>query len=79
MGITMQPKKYNRGQKAIRSKDCKVGDTVLHNGRKVMVTEILEEGSPGQRSYIACCAVHADGTPLKRTLVPCGTDWESAR
>lgn len=72
----MQPKKYKRGQKAIRSKDCKVGDTVLHNGRKVMVTEILEEGTPGQRSYIAACYIHKDGNPLRRTFVAVGTDWD---
>lgn len=75
----MQPKKLKRGQKAIRSKDCKVGDTVLHQGKAVMVTEILEEGKPGQRSYIACCAIHQDGTPLRRTLVACGTDWVAYR
>jgi len=73
----MQPNKYKRGRKEIRSKDCKVGDTVLHNGRPVMVIEILEEGSPGQRSYIAACAIHKDGTPLRRTLIACGYEWEN--
>jgi hypothetical protein len=77
---------YRRGKKATakagpRKMTCEVGETVMHQGRKVMVTEILEPGVEGtaKRSYIAACALHhADGLPLRRVLVPCGVDWKRA-
>lgn len=67
---------YRRGQRKDSKKDCKVGDTVIYQGRPVMVMEIIEEGRRGQRSYISACPYHPrDGKPLRSVLIPVGTDW----
>jgi hypothetical protein len=74
---------YRRGKKkAVKSGErkmtCEVAEIVLHRGKRVMVTEILEPGVEGtaKRSYIAACPFHKDGKPLRSVLIPCGTDWK---
>lgn len=78
-----EAKNYKRGQKkkehaTTREYTCDLGDTVIHQGRRVLVTEIIDQGSESKqrRAYIKCCPITADGHPLRRCNVFCGTEWE---
>ena len=74
--------KYKRGQrkpeKTVRRQfTCKVGDTVYHAGKPVLVQEVIDQGSERHeiRSYIKGCPFHPDGQPLIRCNIFCGQEW----
>ena len=60
---------------------CKVGDNVLHSGKKVMVSEVLAEGgavtihNKRTKSYIVVCPIMENGQVLKRSPICVGEDW----
>ena len=75
-------KNYKRGQRkpekiTAREYTCEVGEDVMHEGKRVLVQEILSEGSEiGMvRSFIKGCSYHQDGKPLRFSNVYPGTDW----
>ena len=65
-------KNYKRGQKkkesaTTREYTCDLGDTVINQGKRVMVTEIIDQGSEAKRrrAYIKYCPFRQDGTPMR--------------
>ena len=77
-----EQRNYKRGQRkpekiTSREYTCEVGEDVMHEGKRVLVQEILSEGSEiGMvRSFIKGCSYHQDGKPLRFSNVYPGTDW----
>ena len=77
-----EQRNYKRGQRkpekiTSREYTCEVGEDVMHEGKRVRVCEILEEGSEvGMRkSYISCNTYHRDGALLKMCYVSPGCEW----
>jgi hypothetical protein len=77
-----EQKHYKRGQRKpenakTQEYNCKVGDDVWYNGKRVLVQEVLESGSESRKikAYIKGCFYHSDGTPAERTNAFCGYDW----
>lgn len=75
---------YRRGTKkkekvATRAYTCEEGDIVYHNGRAIMVQEVIEQGreSKRERAFIKGCAI-LGGKPLPRVAVFAGFDWRRA-
>lgn len=73
---------YKRGQKkkeivSSREYTCEVGEDVWHEGRRVLVQEVLSAGSERlkEKAYIKGCSYHQDGTPARMCNVYPGTDW----
>lgn len=78
-----EPKHYRRGQRkpertTTREYTCEVGEVVYHDGRKMMVQEVLENGSEANRTraFVKGCGFFADGTPAERTNIFAGCDWD---
>jgi len=75
-------KHYKRGQRkpertTTREYTCAVGEVVYHNGRKMLVQEVLENGSEAlkTRAFVKGCGFFQDGTPAERTNIFAGCDW----
>jgi hypothetical protein len=78
-----KPRHYKRGQRkpertTTREYTCAVGEVVYHNGRKMLVQEVLESGSEvlKTRAFVKGCGFHPDGTPAERTNIFAGGDWD---
>jgi hypothetical protein len=78
-----EPHYYKRGQRkperaTTREYTCAVGDVVYHNGRKMLVQEVLESGSESNKikAYVKGCGFFTDGTPAERTNIFAGCDWD---
>ena len=57
---------------------CRVGDLVIHKGKKVLVQEVLDDGSEEkyERAFIKCCLLDpTNNKPLHRSNVFAGKDW----
>jgi hypothetical protein len=56
---------------------CDEGDIVWHEGRKVLVQQIIEKSNKrkGQRSYIKGCLIDGDGKVCKTINIYPGYDW----
>jgi hypothetical protein len=76
-------KYYRRGQKKKehvkdREYTCAVGEVVYHNGRKMLVQEVLENGSEALKTmaFVKGCGFFQDGTPAERMDIFAGCDWD---
>jgi hypothetical protein len=58
-----------------------VGEVVYHQGKRMMVQEVLEGGSESRRikAYVKGCGFFPDGTPAERTNIFAGCDWARER
>jgi hypothetical protein len=80
-------KERNKVRKPDVSLVCEIGQVVIHNGRLVYVTEVLRNGHAGgiedvvfaerRKAYISGCLYdQRTETPLYRTSIHAGEDWE---
>ena len=56
---------------------CYVGDKVWHDGKQILVQQVLENGSAKKfvKAYIKGCSLDDNGKPLHRTNVFAGRRW----
>lgn len=55
---------------------CEVGETVIHNGRRVQVAKIISLGKVDEKSQITVCKMLDDGFILTRSPFFIGESWE---
>lgn len=67
------PKRMAKNAKKNRFK-CYVDDIVYHDGKQIMVTNVVEKGSTTKKAYIVGCPI-IDDVPRKRMAVYAGYDW----
>ena len=64
---------------------CMPGDTILHDGVKMWVSQVLIQGKErckkdtGERADICACKIMDNGQILKRSPVNIGNEWQHIR